>query len=110
MVRHACLVRQGVWTHWEDVRPFDLSWKNLIYGPGPKVIAFVLNTQINSVNTPDMLKLWRLTTSAHCPLCAHNQCTLPHPSQLQVCFKSVATLGATTRTCQYPGRSDHTDC
>ena len=57
-VRHAsCLVRQGVWTHWNNVRPFDLSWTNLIYGPGPRVIAFVLNAQINSVRTPDMLKL-----------------------------------------------------
>src|SRR3954469_22350723 len=78
-MQHASrLTRQGVWTHWSDVRPFDLSWKNLIYGPGPKVIAFVLNAQINSVKTPDMLKLWKLTASAQCPLCAHKQCTLHH--------------------------------
>ena len=32
--------------------PFDLSWKNLIYGPR------LLNAQINSVKTPDMMKLW----------------------------------------------------
>jgi hypothetical protein len=67
-----------VWTHWDDVRPFDLSWKNLIYGPGPKVIAFVLNAQINSVKTPDMLKLWGLISTAQCPLCSHKQCTLHH--------------------------------
>src|SRR6185295_7406372 len=59
MLSHAsCLTRQGVWTHWDDVQPFDLSWNNLIYGPGPRVIAFVLNAQINSVKTPDMMKLW----------------------------------------------------
>ena len=58
-VRHAsCLARQGVWTHWSKNIPFDFSWTNLIYGPGPRVIAFVLNAQINSVRTPDMLKLW----------------------------------------------------
>ena len=35
LVRHAsCLVRQGVWTHWDDAMPFDLTWQNLIYGPG----------------------------------------------------------------------------
>jgi hypothetical protein len=79
LIQHAaCLVRQGVWTHWDDVRPFDLSWKNLIYGPGPKVIAFVLNAQINSVKTPDMLKLWGLIPTAQCPLCSHKQCTLHH--------------------------------
>ena len=49
-LNHAsCLVQQGAWTHWDNVRPFDLSWQNLIYGPGPRVIAFVLNAQINSV-------------------------------------------------------------
>jgi hypothetical protein len=78
-LRHAsCLVQQGVWTHWDDVRPFDLSWRNLIYGPGPRVIAFVLNAQINSVRTPDMLKLWGKIESAHCPLCSHPKCTLHH--------------------------------
>ena len=78
-VRHAsCLVRQGVWTHWDNVRPFDLSWHNLIYGPGPRVIAFVLNAQINSVRTPDMLKLWGYTNSAACVLCNADQCTLHH--------------------------------
>ena len=40
-VRHAsCLVQQGAWTTWEKVIPFDFSWANLIYGPGPHVIAF----------------------------------------------------------------------
>jgi hypothetical protein len=71
----ACLVRQGVWTHWENVMPFDLSWENLIYGPGPRVIAFVLNAQINSVRTPDMLRLWGYTDSAACTLCGAVQCT-----------------------------------
>ena len=74
----ACLVRQGVWTHWENVIPFDLSWKNLIYGPGPRVIAFVLNAQINSVRTPDMLRLWGYVESAACKLCDSPQCTLHH--------------------------------
>jgi hypothetical protein len=44
------------WTHWNGVRPFDLSWKNL-YGPGPRLLGFVLNSLINSVRTPDMLFL-----------------------------------------------------
>jgi hypothetical protein len=30
------LAHQGVWTHWDEVRPFDLSWHNLIYGPDQK--------------------------------------------------------------------------
>src|SRR6185312_970045 len=31
LVEHSAgLVRQGIWTHWNAVRPFDLSWKNLL--------------------------------------------------------------------------------
>jgi zinc-binding in reverse transcriptase len=78
MTHASCLVQQGAWTHWEDVRPFDLSWRNLIYGPGPKVISFVLNAQINSVKTPAMLKLWGYTETSHCPLCSQPKCTLHH--------------------------------
>jgi len=79
LVTHAsCLVQQGAWTHWKDVRPFDLSWRNLIYGPGPRVISFVLNAQINSVKTPAMLKLWGYTTSSQCPLCSQPKATLHH--------------------------------
>ena len=78
-MRHAsCLTLQGVWTHWLDyVHPFDLSWKNLIMS-APSLISFVLNAQINSVKTPDMLKLWGFIEYAHCPLCRVEQCTLSH--------------------------------
>ena len=74
----ACCVLQGVWTHWENVIPFDFSWTNLIYGPGPRVIAFILNAQINSVRTPDMLKLWGYIDNARCKLCSNSQGTLHH--------------------------------
>ena len=87
-IRHAsCLVRQGVWTHWENVLPFDLSWTNLIYGPGPRVIAFVLNAQLNSLRTPDMLHLWFGLPSAACALCDAQNCTLHHV--LVKCDKSL---------------------
>ena len=78
-MRHAaCLPLQGVWTSWIDfARPYDLSWENLI-SASPSLIKFVLNAQINSVRTPDMLKLWGYTKSATCPLCSAPQCTLHH--------------------------------
>ena len=79
-VNHSSLLaQQGVWTHYrEDVQPFDLSWNNLIYGPGPKIISFVLNSQINSVKTPDMMRLWGYIPNSNCPLCSHTKCTLHH--------------------------------
>ena len=79
-INHSSLLaQQGTWTHYrDDVRPFDLSWNNLIYGPGPKIISFVLNAQINSVKTPDMMKLWGYIPNSNCPLCSHTKCTLHH--------------------------------
>jgi hypothetical protein len=78
-MKHAsCLLRQGVWTHFLDVvRPFDLSWSHLI-SVSPKVVSFVLNAQINSCRTPDMLKLWGYSEVAECPLCSAENCTLHH--------------------------------
>ena len=65
-----------MWT--EQARPFDFSWKNLIYGPGPHVIRFVLNSLINCTQTRDMLRLSGYTPTAFCSLCGDNQCTLHH--------------------------------
>jgi hypothetical protein len=73
------LALQGVWVGWSaKTLPFDFSWRNLIHGPGPHVLSFVLNATINCVRTPDMLKLWGYTATAFCPLCGAEQCTLHH--------------------------------
>ena len=79
-VSHAAqLAMQSVWTHWTDhSMPFDLSWRNLIYGPGPRIISFVLNATINSLPTPDMLRLMGLSPVGSCGLCGAAQCTLFH--------------------------------
>ena len=68
-------------------------------GPGPRVIAFVLNAQINSVRTPDMLKLWGYVESAACKLCGGKNCTLHH--FLVNCDYALdqGTLGDMTRFC-----------
>jgi hypothetical protein len=73
------LAQQGAWTAWQDgIAPFDLSWKNLIYGPGPHIIKFVLNATVNWVKTPDMIRRWGYRDTAFCPLCKHRHCTLHH--------------------------------
>lgn len=83
------LARQGVWVKWHDrTLPFDLSWKNLIFGPGPDLIKFVLNATINTVRTPDALKLWGYVQNDSCHLCGgHQKCTLHH--QISGCPKSL---------------------
>lgn len=79
-VQHAHdLAMQGVWIQWHDrAIPLDLSWQNLIYGPGPHVLKFMLNASVNWVKTPDLLRLWNYVQSATCVLCGHKQCTLHH--------------------------------
>jgi hypothetical protein len=79
LVEHSsALLRQGVWTRFDAVRPFDLSWKNLLSGPGPRLLSFVLNSLINSVRTPDMLQLWGYKATADCCLCSAKLCSLHH--------------------------------
>ena len=69
----------GTWTKWNDVvHPFDLSWKNLIYGPGQRLIGFVLNASVNSLPTPDLLKIMYPKTDTSCKLCSARRCTLFH--------------------------------
>jgi len=73
------LAWQGVWLKWHEYTlPLDLSWNNLIYGPGPQLIKFLLNAAVNWVKTPDLLRLWGYVQSARCKLCQHTQCTLHH--------------------------------
>jgi hypothetical protein len=72
------LERQGEWSKWCDHLPFDMSWQNLIYGPGQRVISFVLNGIINTVQTPVLLKLWGYRQDASCMLCRKANCTLHH--------------------------------
>ena len=73
------LALQGAWLKWADtVAPFDLSWKNLIYGNVSHVVRFILNATINCAATPDMYKLWGYKAVANCPLCNKKQCTLHH--------------------------------
>ena len=70
---------QSAWTHLsESALPFGFSWKNLIYGPGYHIIKSVLNSSINCLRTPDMLRLWGYTDYAFCPLCKAKQCTQHH--------------------------------
>ena len=56
------LKQQGAWLQWaENTLPFDMSWKNLIWGGiSPLIIKFVLEASVNWVRTPNLLKLWGL--------------------------------------------------
>lgn len=88
MSHTAELAMHSVWMNWADKSmPFDLSWRNLIWGPGPRVISFVLNATMNTMPTPDLLHLMKISESAKCGLCGADQCTLFHI--LSNCNKSL---------------------
>ena len=80
LVAHAhTLPLNGVWTKWfDEIHPFDLSWKNLLYGPGPRIVSFILNALINSLPTPDFLKIMNYRPDSACNLCQAPQCTMMH--------------------------------
>lgn len=61
---------QGMWLSWEQgVFPFDLSWDNLILGPGGRIVSFVLNATHNSVMTPDLRHICGYVADPSCQLC-----------------------------------------
>ena len=76
----ASLKQQGAWLQWaENALPFDMSWKNLIWGGiSPHIIKFVLEASVNWVRTPNLLKLWGLKSTSSCPLCGATVCSLHH--------------------------------
>jgi hypothetical protein len=79
LIHAMTLQMQGTWVKWhEKTIPFDLSWRNLIYGCNEYILRFVLNATINSVVTPDLLRLWGKIENDTCPLCTKGQCTQMH--------------------------------
>jgi len=80
LLSHAIsLPLNGAWTTWMDrAEPFNLTWKNLIFGPGSKLLSFVLNSTANSVITPAMLQMLGYSESSACPLCEKPKCSLFH--------------------------------
>ena len=80
IIHSSTLSRQGIWLQWsESALPFDLSWKNLIWGNvSATLIKFVLLASVNWLATPDLLKLWGFSKDSVCPLCNAEKCTIHH--------------------------------
>jgi hypothetical protein len=71
---------QGLWTKWfNNTHCLDFSWNSLIYGPGKKIISFLLNASINTLPSPYLLHLMKLGKSPKCPLCKQQKnCNTSH--------------------------------
>ena len=69
----------GLWSTWfEHTYPLDFSWHNLIFGPGKKLMSFLLNASINCVSSPFLLKLIGYKDSSKCNLCNIEPCNTSH--------------------------------
>ena len=56
-----------------------MSWNNLIWGGiSPLITKFVLESSVNWVRTPNLLKLWGLKNTSSCCLCGAPICSLHH--------------------------------
>ena len=80
LIHSLSLKQQSVWLQWaETAEPFDLSWKNIIWGElSPAVLKFILNASVNWVRTPDLMHLWGYKNTCYCCLCGAEKCTLHH--------------------------------
>jgi len=93
---------QGVWLSWEQgVFPFDLSWDNLILGPGARIVSFVLNATHNSLMTPDLRHIRGYVTEPICQLChvgntGHKATSTTSWLDADVLWRITATRGGTT--------------
>lgn len=64
------LPMQGLWTTWaEHTCPLDFTWKTLIYGPGKRIISFLLNATINTLPSQYLLSLMGKSDSPNCLVC-----------------------------------------
>ena len=69
----------GLWSTWfEHTRPLDFSWETLIFGPGKRIISFLLNATINTIPSPFLLRLLNQQKSAKCKLCSNSNCNTSH--------------------------------
>jgi hypothetical protein len=64
------LSMQGLWAAWaEHTLPLDFSWNNLIFGPGKRIISFLLNATINTLSSPYFLNIMGFQDTDLCALC-----------------------------------------
>ena len=61
---------QNSWIKWglSDMMAKDLTWNKILYGYSEKLLKFVLNSNLQTLATPDNLKRWNITKEARCAL------------------------------------------
>ncbi len=71
---------QNSWLKWglSDMMEKDLTWNKIMFGYSEKLLKFVLNSNLQTLATPDNLKRWKVTHDAPCGLCTRANVGLSH--------------------------------
>ena len=71
---------QNSWLKWglSDMMSKDLTWNKLLYGYSEKLLKFVLNSNLQTMATPDNLRRWNILKDAPCGLCTKFNVGLSH--------------------------------
>jgi hypothetical protein len=56
----------------------DFGWNTLLYDYSDRLLKFVVNSQTNTLPTPDNLRRWGLKRNVACGLCGKKEVTLSH--------------------------------
>ena len=89
-VRLLALTRNSDFVKWDEDMNNNRDWSSQIFGMSPKLLAFVLNGQANTLPSPSNLRRWGLHASTHhCVLCGKLGVTAKHTlSHCPVALKS----------------------
>ena len=71
---------QNSWLKWglSDMMAKDLTWNKILTGYSDKLLKFVLNSNLQTMATPDNLKRWNILKDAPCGLCTKVNVGLSH--------------------------------
>ena len=71
---------QASWLSWglNEMMKSDFRWNTLLYDYSDRLLKFVVNSQTNTLPTPDNLRRWGLKRNVACGLCGKKEVTLSH--------------------------------
>jgi hypothetical protein len=73
------LARNSDFVKWDERLCTDRDWTSQIFGMSPKLLAFTLNAQANTLPSPSNLRRWGFHASTHhCTLCGKLGVTAKH--------------------------------
>src|ERR1700745_1775025 len=71
---------QASWVSWglDNMMKQDRSWQVLLYQYSQRLLQFILNSQLNTLPSPDNLRRWNANKDAICGLCTQKNAILCH--------------------------------